>query len=160
MWNHNMNIWLLIRYQKWDRHKTIKRVGKSLVWIISTWLTRTTRWSWSCCMIISQTAVFPEAAPPATPVFGKAYNKVSFIIIADLKTVNWNFIKKNQKSNVVYHFAKWKKEEKKLINLPEFVLKHIIVKTHKKAVWAKGHIRTLCWWKAIKIQWSNFNGNQ
>lgn len=32
-----------------------------------TWLTRTTRWSWSCCIIISQTVVLPDAAPPATP---------------------------------------------------------------------------------------------
>lgn len=32
-----------------------------------TWLTTTALWSWSCCIIISQTVVFPDAAPPATP---------------------------------------------------------------------------------------------
>lgn len=33
-----------------------------------TWLTSTTRWSQSCSIIKSQTVVFPDAAPPATPV--------------------------------------------------------------------------------------------
>lgn len=32
-----------------------------------TWLTTTALWSWSCCIIISQTVVLPDAAPPATP---------------------------------------------------------------------------------------------
>lgn len=40
-----------------------------------TWLTSTTRWSWSCWIIKSQTVVFPDAAPPATPA--SQYRKIS-----------------------------------------------------------------------------------
>lgn len=36
-------------------------------WFSDTWLTSTTRWSRSCSIIKSQTVVFPDAAPPATP---------------------------------------------------------------------------------------------
>lgn len=45
---------------------------------IKTWLTSTTRWSWSCWMIMSHTVVLPEAVPPDTPNNSQQHNIISF----------------------------------------------------------------------------------
>lgn len=55
----------------------------------STWLMRTTLWSWSCEIIILQTVVLPDAFPPATP--GSKYKWIMF---------SNNKIKKNKQYNL------------------------------------------------------------
>lgn len=78
---------VVINYTSWNEPSKV------------TWLISTTRWSCSCWMIISHTAVFPDAAPPATPnqpkkssrnISDQDYSAKRF---SQVKKVNWPITK-------------------------------------------------------------------